>query len=372
MMLRRSKPSLWFLPTIVALIFLVTVPAAAAFRYLTEGMDAPDFDGKEITSGRKVEFSQLIKGNLVIVVFWSTWSPRSLKELTDLKAVFSDYQGYPIKVVAINVDAPKLTPGARALIEKTVSDLDLPFDVIIDDGLKIFYSYGVIAVPSTAIVDTTGAIRYGPSGYSLATRDIIVDSIEMFLGLSQPDTVITFFRRYRPTSRATRYYNMAVNLQQRGMFERALSSLDSAHVADTNFAAVHSLRGQILLYLDNMTEAAAAFEAAIQLDSASVPTWAGWGHALLKMGQIDAAKEKLNKSLSIEDTYTPALMDLGLCWAETDSLNYAIDHLERAVELNLMDPQIHYYLGRLYRRAGDQARTAQSFLKALSIHYPGE
>lgn len=372
MMPRRTKTSRWLFLVLMGLIFLVTVPAAAAFRHLTEGMDAPLFDGKDITSGRKVEFEKLIKSNLVIVVFWSTWSPRSLQELSDLKAVLAKYQGHPIKVVAINVDAPKLTPGSRALIEKTVSDLELPFDVIIDDGLKIFYSYGVIAVPSTAVVDTSGAIRYGPSGYSLATRDIIVDSIEMFLGLSQPDTVITFFRRYRPTPRATRYYNMAVNLQQRGMYERALSSLDSAQVADTNFAAVHSLRGQILLHLDKVAEAATAFESAIQLDSASVPTWAGWGRALLKSGQIEAAKEKLNKSLAIEDTYTPALMDLGLCWAETDSLDYAITNLEKALELNLMDPQIHYYLGRLYRQAGDQTRTLQSFMKALSIHYPGE
>lgn len=368
----RSKPSRWFILFLLTLIFLVTVPAAAAFRHLTEGMNAPEFGGKDITSGRKIEFNQLIKSNLVIVVFWSTWSPRSLEELTDLKAVLIKYQGHPIKVVAINVDAPKLTPGARALIEKTVKDLDLPFDVIIDDGLKIFYSYGVIAVPSTAVVDTSGAIRYGPSGYSLATRDIIVDSIEMFLGLSQPDTVITFFRRYRPTRRATRYYNMALNLKQRGMFERALSSLDSAQVSDTNFAAVHSLRGQILLHLGKVNEAATAFEAAVLLDSASVPTWAGWGHALLKMGQIDAAKEKLNKSLSIEDTYTPALMDLGLCWAATDSLGHAIANLERAAELNLMDPQIHYYLGRLYFQSGDQAKTVESYLKALSIHYPGE
>ncbi|MDH3891895.1 MAG: redoxin domain-containing protein [candidate division Zixibacteria bacterium] len=356
----------------LALICLFTAPAAAAFRHLTEGMDAPDFTGKDITSGQKIEFSRLIKSNLVIVVFWSTWSPRSLQQLTDLKAVLAKYEGHPVKVVAVNVNAPKLTPASRALIEKTVVDLNLPFDVIIDDGLKIFYSYGVIAVPSTAVVDTSGAIRYGPSGYSLATRDIIVDSIEMFLGLSQPDTVITFFRRYRPTRRATRYYNMAVNLKQRGMFERALSSLDSAQVSDANFAAVHSLRGQIYLHLDKLPEAAEAFEASIQLDSASVPTWAGWGQALLKSGQIEAAKEKLNMSLSIEDTYTPALMDLGLCWAETDSLDHAIENLERAAELNQMDPQIHYYLGRLYQKAGDSAKTIQSYVKALSIHYPGE
>jgi tetratricopeptide (TPR) repeat protein len=274
--------------------------------------------------------------------------------------------------VAINVDAPKLTPAARSMIDKTVKDLDLPFDIIIDEGLKIFYSYGVIAVPSTAVVDTSGALRYGPSGYSLATRDIIVDSIEMFLGLSQPDTIITFFQRYRPTRRATRYYNMAVNLYQRGMYERALSSLDSAEVADKKFAAVHALRGQVYLYLDKSAEAASAFEAATQLDTASVPTWAGWGHALLKLGQIDAAKEKLNKSLSIEDTYTPALMDLGLCWAETDSLDHAINSLEKAAELNMMDPKIHYYLGQLYLKAGDSGKTIQSYLKALSIHYPGE
>jgi tetratricopeptide (TPR) repeat protein len=309
---------------------------------------------------------------LVIVVFWSTWSPRSLEELTDLKDVLIKYQDHPIKVVAVNVDSPKLTPASRAMIEKTVTDLGLPFDVIIDEGLKIFYNYGVIAVPSTAVIDSTSVLRYGPSGYSLTTRDNIVDSIEMFLGLSQPDTVITFFKRYRPTRRGTRYYNMSVNLMQRGMYEPALSSLDSAQVADPNFAAVHSLRGQILLHLNKLTEAATAFETAINLDSVSAPTWAGWGHVLLKSGQIDAAKEKLNIALSIEETYTPALIDLGLCWAETDSLDHAISSLEKAAELNMMEPQIHHYLGQLYNKVGDQTKAIQSYLKALSIYYPSE
>ncbi len=354
------------------LIFLVTVPAAAAFRHLTEGMDAPEFEGKNIVTGHKVQFNKLIKNNLVIVVFWSTWSKRSLEQLADLKKIVLKYQDYPIKVVAINVDAPRLTPAARAAIDSKVAELDLPFDIIIDDGLKIYYRYGVIAVPSTAVVDTNGAIRYGPSGYSLATRDVIVDSIEMFLGLSRPDTVITFFKRYRPTRRATRYYNMAVNHFGLRMYERALVSLDSAEVADPNFAAVHQLRGEVFLRLEKLNEALAEFEAAAALDSNSVPVWAGWGHVLRLLGQIDAAKEKLNKSLEIEDTYTPALLDRGLCWAESDSVDYAIENLEKAVELNQMDPRLHYYLGLLYHKAGNLEKTLQSYLTALSIQYPGE
>lgn len=367
---RRSH--LWYHLAIVVLLLLTVIPATAAFRHLTEGMEVPDFEGEAINTGQKIKFSEMIKDNMVIVVFWSTWSPRSLTELSDLKDILTKYKDHPIRVIAINVDAPKLTAAGRASVDKVVTDLELPFDVLIDDGLKIFYSYGVIAVPSTAVVDTNGVLRYGPSGYSLATRDIVVDSIEMFLGLSEPDTVMTFFARYRPTRRATRYYNMAVNLKGLGLYERALAILDSAEVSDSNFAAVRSLRGEVLLRLDQPAEAALEFEAGVGLDSMAVPTWAGWGRALMRSGEIERAKKKLIKSLELEDTYTPALMDLGLCWAETDSVDHAIKFLESAVELNRMDMRINHVLGRLYHQAGRQSDAIKSYLTALSVRYPAD
>ena len=90
----------------------------------------------------------------------------------------------------------------------------------------------------------------------------------------------------------------------------------------------------------------------------------------MRSGKIIEAKEKLNKSLALEDTYTPALIDIGLCWAKTDSVDHAIKNLESAAQLSLMDPQINHYLGRLYHKAGRLSDAIESYLRALSVYYP--
>ena len=123
--------------------------ATAAFRYLTEGMDAPDVKGKDLATGEMVSSRELSKDNLVIIIFWSTWSARSLEQLKDMSDLYRDFSTSPIKMIAVNVDGPQLSNAARLAVETTVKNLKLSFPVIIDENLDIFYQYGTsVAFPS--------------------------------------------------------------------------------------------------------------------------------------------------------------------------------------------------------------------------------
>jgi Flp pilus assembly protein TadD/peroxiredoxin len=352
------------------IIIILSARVSAAFKYTSVGMQAHEFSGQDLVSGEKVSLRDLYRDNLVIVVFWATWSPRSLVQLEEMKTLKSQYTDHPIEIIAVNVDAPELSSGGRIAVLETVKGLDLPFPAIIDDGLEIFYTYGVIAVPSTAIIDTSGALRYDPGGYGMLVRDIIEDSVKLFIGLS-PDSVLTEPPEgYEPQKKSARYYGLALNLKKTGMYERALSNLDLAQQADTLFAAPHALRGEILLLLERFDEADTAFAHAVALDSNGVAIWAGWGRTLMHAGQTQAARTKLSHALSINDSYTPALIDIGLCLAHQDSLEAAIDSLNRAVELNPGDIMVYYYLGQVYRRAGQEGEAAVAYTKALSIIFP--
>lgn len=351
---------------------IFTPQATAAFRYLTEGMGAPDVKGKDLATGEMVSSRELSKDNLVIIVFWSTWSARSLEQLKDMSDMYQEFTASPIKMIAVNVDGPQLSKAARQAVETTVKNLKLSFPVIIDKNLDIFYQYGVIAVPSTAVVDTSGTLRYGPAGYSLTTKDRIVDSIQIFLGLKQPDTTTVFRAGYRPNDRSSRYYNMALNLNRIRMFERALAAIDSAKSIDSLFSAPYSLQGDVMLKLDRAEEAVSEYARAVALDSMSVAAWSGWGRALLKTGQLELAMEKLAKTLELDDAYTPAFLDLGLCLSETGETQKAIDSLEKARDLNLVDPTVYYYLGQVYLKAGQAGQAAHAFSRALELIYPPE
>lgn len=343
--------------------------ATAAFRYLQEGMMAPQVSGEDLRSGDQVT-AEPQPGELILITFWATWSQRSLDLLADLKTIVEQYPDHPLRIIAVNVEDEKITSSVRERIEQVLAELELPYPVIIDEGLSIFYEFGVIAVPSTAILDSTGILRFAPSGYSYTVRDRIVDSIEILLGIREPSEETFLITGYQPTNKASRYYRLAVQMTGRGMYERALANLVPAIAADSNFSAPHNLRGQLLLELDSMTAAAEEFALAVKLDSNSVAAWAGWGRALLREEQFDVAFKKLARALALESYYTPALLDLSFCLAEQGQKQEALDSLIAARELNPRDPAVHYYLGQVYQDSGQKAEAVRSYLAGLEIVFP--
>lgn len=358
--------SLRYILLLALTVGLVAVPVVAAFKHLAEGMKAPAFEGQDLVTGDKVRSADINENSLLVVVFWATWSPRSLKQLADIQELATEYYDQRIKYIGINVDSPKPTSEIRSRISSTVDSLGITFPILIDQGLEVFYEYGVIAVPSTAVIDDHGILRYGPSGYSLSTADRIVDSIRSFLGL---EAVSEQLARpgYEPDHRSSRYYHLALNLKLQGIYERALESLVKAEEADSGFAAVKILRGEILIRLGRIEDAVESYTVACRQDSSSVVAWHGWGQALRLSGDIEGAKDKLLRAMEIESTYTPNLLDLGRCLMSQDSLDAAMERIAEALELNSRDPEAHYLMGQALRLAGKPEEALRAYQDGLKV-----
>ncbi len=363
----RSKRGL----IIVGLVVTLLAPlVAGAFKYLREGMAAPKIIGTDLLSGERVATEAWLAENMVVVVFWATWSPRSLDELRDLKKTVAEFPDLPFRILAVNADGQTLSAPERDAIVGLVTELDLPFPVIIDEGLEILYQYGVMAMPSTAIIDSTGTLRFGPSGYSYATHDLIVDSIMTLLGLAEPREGLVIDAGYRPNKKAGRYCNMALQQFLRRQYEQAIKNLDMARAADSGFAQPYTLRGEIYLELDSLDLAIEAFGQAVGLDSGSVPARTGLGIAFLRSGQLGSARAGLNGALTIDSEYTPAVLNLGLCLAELGDTVAAFELVEKARDLNERDPQILYVLGQLHMNSGGISQAALAYRSALEIVFP--
>jgi len=370
---RLMTPRLiWLLLMVMGGTFLVP-SATAAFKYLHEGMNAPTVKGKDVTSGESISSDKYFDDqNMVIVVFWATWSKRSLDELEALKEIVDEVGEQPVRIIAVNVEGQDMTAQRRQEVVDFSQALALPFPSIMDEKLDIFYEFGVIAVPSTAIFDTTGILRYGPAGYSLTTRDLIVDSILVLLGIREPSLVTPLKRGYQPKPKANRYYNLALGLSRRRMYERAQTNLEQARSIDSNFAMVYNLMGEIQLKLGDPASAIDYYSKAVAIDSTVVSGWAGLGRAYLRDGQIEAAMENLAAALKLDESYTPAFLDLGLSLAQKGEISQALDSLNKAVELNFMNPIVHYYLGQVHMQAADTAAAVTALTTALELFYPSQ
>lgn len=368
---RNSTGLIFSIVLLVVIGGVLFVPSVtAAFKFLQEGMTAPSVVGRDIITGDEIQSDNFSKSNIVVITFWATWSKRSLEELADLKAIAEKYRDKPVRIIAVNVENQKISPATETLIKKTADDMKLSYPVIIDRDLATFYNFGVIAVPSTAILDTSGILRYAPSGYSLTTKDLIEDTIEVLLGLKKPTAESVVAEGYVPQKKSARYYNLALQLANQRMYDRALSDLDLAQQADIAFSAPHNLRGQIYLDIEKTKEAVGEFEISVRLDTSSVAARAGLGRALLRDGQADSAFVILSQTLTMDSTYTPAVLDMALCLSEEGKTEEALKHLLAARDLDPRNPSVHYYLGRVYLNAGRKGEAADEFRAALEIIYP--
>ena len=115
------------------------------------GRPAPDFSLKAL-DGRRVSLAAL-KGRVVLLNFWGTWSPPSRDELPRLEVLYRDLRTRGLEVLAVSTDT-SLDHIRAFLRENPVS-----FPVVFDGGRTLSRgSYKVFVVPTTVVIGRNGAI----------------------------------------------------------------------------------------------------------------------------------------------------------------------------------------------------------------------
>lgn len=98
-----------------------------------------------------------LRGESVIINFWATWCVPCRIEMPELQAL---HEEAGVRVVGVNLGE------AREVVARWVDDLDLTFDIALDDmHWHVATDYRVRGYPSTFVIDSDGIIThifYGP------------------------------------------------------------------------------------------------------------------------------------------------------------------------------------------------------------------
>lgn len=81
------------------------------------------------------------------------------------------------------------------------------------------------------------------------------------------------------------------------------------------------------------------------------------GALLVKLGRLDEAQPILKESLQFNPSFAKAHYQLGVLLEKHDEMTEAVEELNRAAVLDKADPQPHYVLARVYRRAGNEEQS---------------
>jgi peroxiredoxin len=147
------KNSVIFNIALAALLACAMATASAA----DTAPAAPDFTLKS-ASGSNIKLSEL-RGQVVMINFWASWCGPCRQEMPLLEKMYQRYQPLGFTLLGVNVE-----PNT-ADAQKLLKDIPVSFPILFDTTSEVSKLYRVAAMPSTALVDRDGKVRYLHQGY---------------------------------------------------------------------------------------------------------------------------------------------------------------------------------------------------------------
>lgn len=239
-----------------AATLLTAAGAGGAFRNVTVGEAPPAFALVDL-SGRDRGSGEVLGGEVTVIVFWATWSPRSAEVLADLERLSGELGRDRVRLVAVSADHERFSDRDRVEIRKVLAETAFTGEALVDEGLVAFNAYGAMALPSSVVVDGRGRVAYTLAGYPTTMRGDLSDAVRKALGLptsaelAPPQPVV-------PKNHALQYYSFGSRLLEKGQEEKAADQFRKAVERDPEYVAPRVALG--LHHLRQGDAAAAAEE----------------------------------------------------------------------------------------------------------------
>jgi tetratricopeptide (TPR) repeat protein len=232
---------------------VLTLPRdAAALMNLRPGDAPPPFALVDL-AGNRVG-SESLAGAPAVVLFWSTWSPRSAEMLDDFKRDAAAYATQGLRIVAVNNDGENLGAAQLAAVRAYAAARDLPFPVLLDEGLKTFAAWGVMAHPTEVLLDAGGRIAYVLPGYPETRREELGEEIRKALGVAPAPTATATIANPQQGAAMARA-NLGRRFIASGDLERARAAFQEAAAADPGSLDDSIMVARLALALGSAAEA---------------------------------------------------------------------------------------------------------------------
>ncbi len=345
--------------------------------WLLAPVAAPDFSLQDV-SGQVWKLSAM-RGQPVLLNFWSAISPNAQAELRTIEKSHPGWAAKGLQVVAVNVDDP-----ADDRIRTLTKQLTFPHLRGSDDVAAIynilyrqlFDRHRDLSLPTSFLIDDRGNIvkvYQGPIVPEHIEKDFQriprTDAERLAMALPFPGTKygLEFGRNY--LSYGALFY-------QRGYLDQAEASFQQALRDDPSSA--EALYGIGSVYLNQNKNAAAreTFERAVKLRANYPDTlpdaWNNLGVIATREGRMDDSVRCFQEALQLNPHHLLSLDNLGNAYRSQKRWDDARKILERALAVAPQDPEANYSMGMVFAQLDDRAKAYEYLQRALQARpaYP--
>ncbi|MBU5637934.1 redoxin domain-containing protein [Geomonas sp. Red69] len=339
-------------------------PADASLLVLQVGVEGPDFVLNTL-EGKNKKSSELQGEGLTALVFWSTSVKKSEALLTKMQQLYSRFRSSGFSVIAVNVDEQKAGPRTLQAVGKTRDRLKLDFPMLLDPGLAAFSDYGVIALPTTVIVDKQRVVKYELSGYPLVGADALEEFVvSSIAGPSSQKHVA--HPAYLPDKTAVRFYGMGIrSLKSKVLASQAENWFRKAVDADPNFMLPRLGLGKLYKDRGDMARAEAEYRAVLAKEPKHPVATCEVALVLVERGRNTDALAMLEDARKSHEAYSPCYYYMGYALGRERRLPEAEAMFREAEALNPSDYRTYVYQGKLFEYLKDTKKAADSYARAL-------
>jgi Tfp pilus assembly protein PilF/peroxiredoxin len=360
--LKQKSGLIVLIVTVVLLQSTISTPSLKSFGV---GMEVPEFSLSDL-SGHKQSLSKLKGDRLTILLFWASWSKNSDKALLQMEELHQKYKDRGVSVIGINVERQNIDGAAMTAIKGVADSLQLTFPNLVDHGLVTFHDYGVIAVPTTIIVDKDRQIRFEMSGLPVVgvkeMLHVLAADIE---GKKVPIEVVAKTGSH-PDKKAVRFWNMGVNAQKsKRMAHIAEKWFKKAIAADPSFVFPYLSLGNFYQDAGDREGAKKQFQQAIALKGDNPQALSNLALLLIEDGSYTAARGMLEKALKADEAYTPGYYYLAYLTGKEGDLPKAKELFRQAEEINPLDYRTNVYRGKMFEEQDKLELAATSYKNGL-------
>jgi len=161
------------------LLYTFFFTAFVSFAAVAQNTALPSVELTNL-KGEKVDITSLSKdGKIIVMDFWATWCVPCKKSLTNMQAVYDDWQKkYNVEIVAVSVDDARNSAKVKA----NADGAGWPYTILLDPNQDLKRALNFQNIPYTIVLDKKGNIAFVHQGYVDGDEFVLEDEIKKIAG----------------------------------------------------------------------------------------------------------------------------------------------------------------------------------------------